>query len=43
MIYKESILSNKPISDICTFSKTKSDYNISKLVLEEYNYENDFL
>ena len=30
------ILSNKPISDICTFSKTKSDYNISKLVLEEY-------
>ena len=30
------ILSNKPISDICTFSKTKSDYNISKLELEEY-------
>lgn len=30
------ILSNKPISDICTFSKTKSDFNISKLILEEY-------
>ena len=31
------LLSNKPISDICTFSKTKSDYNISKLLLEEYH------
>ena len=31
------LLSNKPISDICTFSKTKSDYNISKFVLEEYS------
>ena len=30
------ILSNKPISDICTFSKTKSDYKISKLEMEEY-------
>ena len=31
------ILSNKPISDICTFSKTKSDYNIAKLEMEEFN------
>lgn len=31
------ILSNKPISDICTFSKTKSDYKIGKLEMEEYN------
>ena len=31
------ILSNKPISDICTFSKTKSDYNISKLEMEEFS------
>ena len=30
------ILSNKPISDICTFSRTKSDYNIAKLDLEEF-------
>ena len=30
------ILSNKPISDICTFSKTKSDYNISKFKLEDF-------
>ena len=30
------ILANKPISDICTFSRTKSDYNISKLDIEEF-------
>ena len=30
------ILANKPISDICTFSKTKADFNISKLDLEEF-------
>lgn len=30
------ILSNKPISDICTFSKTKSDYKISKFDMEQY-------
>ena len=30
------ILANKPISDICTFSRTKSDYNISKLDNEEF-------
>lgn len=32
------ILSNKPISDICTFSKTKSDYNISKLTFELFHH-----
>ncbi len=31
------ILANKPISDICTFSKTKSDFNISKLDVELFN------
>ena len=30
------ILSNRPISDICTFSKTKSDYKISKFDMEQY-------
>ena len=30
------IISNKPISDICTFSKTKSDYKISKFDMEEF-------
>ena len=30
------ILSNRPISDICTFSRTKSDYNISNLDIEEF-------
>ena len=33
---KHLILSNKPISDICTFSKTKADYNLSKLIMEEF-------
>lgn len=31
------ILSNKPISDICTFSRTKSDYQIGKLTIEDYH------
>ena len=30
------ILLNKPISDICTFSKTKADFNICKVVLETF-------
>ena len=30
------ILANKPISDICTFSKTKADFNICKLDFEEF-------
>ena len=29
------ILSNRPISDICTFSKTKSDYKIKEMYFEE--------
>ena len=32
------ILFNRPISDICTFSKTKSDYNISKFELEDFKF-----
>ena len=32
------ILFNRPISDICTFSKTKSDYNISKFELEYFKF-----
>ena len=39
------IISNKPISDICTFSKTKSDYKISKFEMEPYktfdNFQNE--
>ena len=31
------ILYHKPLSDICNFSKTKADYNLSKLELEEFS------
>lgn len=34
------ILYNRPISDICTFSKTKSDYKVGNLKLKEYTILN---
>ena len=49
-LYKEShyinyykrhmILSNQPISETCTFSKTKSDYKINKIKFEPYYIPN---
>ena len=36
------VISNKPISDICTFSKTKSDYKVGKLDMEQFKTFDSF-